>query len=76
MGSVASQATWLCKFPATGAQMFNYLVFAAHVEKIAAPAGKGLSLEWAIVILAIAIGLAITLSPPRRTSEVKKSKDE
>jgi hypothetical protein len=55
--------------------MFNFLLFAAH-SSAAAPSGKGMSLPWAIVIFGIAIGLAITLSPPRRSYEVKKPKDE
>jgi len=44
-----------------------------HVCLLAAP---GLSLPWAIVIFSILIGLAITLSPARRTYEVKRPKDE
>jgi hypothetical protein len=44
-----------------------------HVCLLAAP---GLSVPWAIVGFSIAIGLAITLSPSRRTYEVKRSKDE
>ena len=39
-------------------------------------AAPGLSVPWAIVGFSIAIGLAITLSPSRRTYEVKRPKDE
>ena len=39
-------------------------------------AAPGLSVPWAIVGFSIAIGLAITLSPSRRTFEVKRPKDE
>ncbi len=56
--------------------MYNFLIFAAHSSAAAATSEKGMSLPWAIVIFGIAIGLAITLSPPRRTYEVKKPKGE
>jgi hypothetical protein len=39
-------------------------------------AAPSLSVPWAIVLFGIAIGLAITLSPSRRTYEVKRPKDE
>ena len=39
-------------------------------------ADKGLSLEWGIVLAGLIIGLAITLSPPKRTHEIKKQVDE
>jgi hypothetical protein len=39
-------------------------------------AAPSLSVPWAIVGFSIAIGLAITLSPSRRTYEVKRPKDE
>jgi len=41
-----------------------------------AQSGKSLSIPWAIVILAILLGLAITLSPTRRSYEVKRPRDE
>ena len=39
------------------------------------PSDKGLSMEWGLVLAAVIIGLAITLMPSKRTSEIKK-KDE
>jgi hypothetical protein len=39
-------------------------------------ADKSLSLEWGLVLIGLIIGLAITLSPPKRTYEVKKQKEE
>jgi hypothetical protein len=57
--------------------MFHFLLLAKDSLKGAtAPTGKGLSMEWGIVLLALVIGLAITLMPPKRTYEVKKQKDE
>ena len=55
--------------------MLQYLILAAHSE-VTTTEGKGASIEWAIVLFLMAIGLAITLSPPKRTTEIKKSKDE
>jgi hypothetical protein len=43
---------------------------------LAQAAGPSLNISWAIVIFAILIGLALTLSPSRRTYEVKRPKDE
>jgi hypothetical protein len=59
--------------------MFDFLILAAKkssLETSAASDGKGLSLSWAIVIFLTLLGLAITLSPTRRTSEIKRPKDE
>ena len=39
-------------------------------------ATPSLSIPWAIVILAILIGLAITLSPSGRTSEIKRGRED
>jgi hypothetical protein len=55
--------------------MLDYLILLLQTSA-AAPSGKGLSVPWAIVGFLIAIGLAITLSPARRTSEVKKPKED
>jgi hypothetical protein len=33
-------------------------------------------LEWGLVLIALVIGLAITLMPPKRTYEVKKQKED
>ena len=41
-----------------------------------AQSGPSLSVPWAIVLFGIALGLAITLSPSRRTFEIKRPKDE
>jgi hypothetical protein len=38
--------------------------------------GPNPSLSWAIVLFLIALGLLVTLSPPRRTYVVKRAKDE
>jgi len=56
--------------------MLNFLILAARGPSDASSSGKSMSLSWAIVIFLVAIGLAITLSPPKRTYEVKKPKDE
>jgi hypothetical protein len=42
----------------------------------ATSSGKGLSLSWGIVIFFILLGMAVTLSPPKRTYEVKRPKDD
>ncbi|MEX0611981.1 MAG: hypothetical protein WD738_17790 [Pirellulales bacterium] len=39
-------------------------------------ATPSLSIPWAIIILAILIGLAITFSPSGRRHEIKRPKDE
>jgi hypothetical protein len=58
--------------------MLNFLILAkSSLDKIpTGPAEKGLSLEWGIVLVGLIIGLAITLSPPKRTYEIKKQKEE
>jgi hypothetical protein len=57
--------------------MFNFLILAAReTEKAVSSSGKGLSLPVAIVVFLTLIGLGITLSPPRRTTDFKKQKDE
>jgi hypothetical protein len=38
--------------------------------------GPSLSLQWAIVGFSIILGLIVTVSPARRTFEVKRPKDE
>jgi hypothetical protein len=55
--------------------MLHYLILLLQ-SGAAAPSGKGLSIPWAIVGFLIAIGLAITLSPTRRTAEVKRPKED
>jgi hypothetical protein len=39
-------------------------------------AEKTLSISWGIVIFFVLLGLAVTLSPPKRTYEVKRPKNE
>jgi hypothetical protein len=41
-----------------------------------AQSGPNPSFQWAIVLFFLILGLLVTLSPSRRTSEIKKSKDE
>jgi hypothetical protein len=47
-----------------------------HSTDWALLATPSLGIPWAIVLIVIAIGLAITLSPSGRTYEVKRHKDE
>lgn len=42
----------------------------------ASSSGPSLPIQWAIVGFLMAVGLLITLSPARRTYEVKRPKDE
>ena len=57
--------------------LLNLLILAKKSSlETSADTGKGLSLSWAIVIFAMLLGLAITLSPTRRTTEIKRPKDE
>ena len=59
--------------------MFNFFLLLAksHAENIkTGPGDKSLSLEWGLVLIGLAIGLAMTLMPPKRTYEVKKQKEE
>lgn len=52
------------------------LLILARTAEAAAPTGKGMSISWAIVLFLTAVGLAISLSPPKRTSEIKKQKND
>jgi hypothetical protein len=54
--------------------MLQFLIFAAHSE--AAPTGKGMNIEWGIILLGLILGLIVTLMPPKRTYEFKREKDE
>lgn len=59
--------------------MLDFLILAAHKSSLDAATGPGeksMSLSWAIVIFLTLLGLAITLSPARRTTEVKRPHDE
>jgi hypothetical protein len=42
----------------------------------ASSSGPSLSLQWAIVGFLLILGLIVTVSPARRTFEVKRPKDE
>jgi hypothetical protein len=42
----------------------------------ASTSGPSLSLQWAIVGFALILGLIVTVSPARRTYEIKRPKDE
>jgi hypothetical protein len=55
--------------------MLHHLILLLQ-SSAAASSGKGLSVPWAIVGFLIAIGLAITLSPSRRTSEIKRQRED
>jgi len=41
-----------------------------------AQSGPKPSVQWAIVLFFVILGLLVTLSPSRRTYEIKKPKDE
>jgi hypothetical protein len=56
--------------------MLDFLILAARGAAQEADTGKGMSLEWAIVLFFMLLGLGITLSPPKRTSEIKKQKEK
>jgi hypothetical protein len=53
------------------------VLFAQSVTVITPSSGSGpsASLSWAIVLFFLILGLAVTLSPTKRTYEVKKPKD-
>jgi hypothetical protein len=46
------------------------------VNPLLSASGPSPSLQWGIVGFMAILGLLVTLSPPRRTYEVKKPKDE
>jgi hypothetical protein len=50
-------------------------LFAQSVTVITPSSGPSGSLSWAIVLFFVILGLAVTLSPTKRTYEVKKPKD-
>lgn len=43
---------------------------------VAQASEKGLSISWGIVLFFVILGMAVTLSPPKRTYEVKRPKDD
>ena len=57
--------------------MLNFLILAVHKgSEATGPVVKSLSLPWGIVGFLTILGLIVTLSPARRTSEVKKPKED
>jgi hypothetical protein len=58
--------------------LYDLLILAAKKSSVAAPVdtGKSLSLSWAIVGVGLIVGLLVTLSPTKRSSEIKKSKHD
>ncbi len=52
--------------------LLNTLLLAAHSTGPTGPEEKGLSLSWAVVLIGLIVGLLVTLSPPKRTTEIKK----
>jgi hypothetical protein len=75
MGSVATITTLLSEGPAMNPHIYDFLILLAKKSSTAVdagPQGKGLSLSWALVIFGLLLGLALTLTPAKRTYEVKK----
>jgi hypothetical protein len=54
---------------------YDFLVLAVKSHDTGAATGKGNSLSWAIIIFMTLLGLAIALTPAKRTFEVKKDKE-
>jgi len=52
------------------------MIHTLFTHGLLAQSGPNPSVQWAIVGFAIILGLLITLSPSRRTYEIKKPKDE
>jgi hypothetical protein len=52
------------------------LLLAKHSEAATSSGGKGMSVEWGIVLGGMVLGVMLALLPPKRSSEVKKSKEE
>jgi hypothetical protein len=58
--------------------MFELLLFAAKksAEAATGPSGPSMPMCWAIVGFMTILGLLVTLSPTKRTTEFKKPQDE
>lgn len=58
---------------------FDFLILLAKTKASSAPAtdagGKSMSISWAIVLFFVILGALVTLSPPKRTYEVKRPKE-
>jgi hypothetical protein len=50
--------------------------FASALSPVVAAIGPSPSFQWGIVLFMAILGLLVTLTPPRRTYEVKKPKEE
>ena len=48
----------------------------ATAAAILAQSTRSLSIPWAIVLFCVILGLLVTLSPSRRTTEIKRAKDD
>jgi hypothetical protein len=59
-------------------QIYDALFLLARNSSTAptGPEVKGLSLSWALVIFGLLLGLALTLTPAKRSYEVKRPKDD
>lgn len=53
--------------------ILHTLILAAHSQAPTGPEEKGLSMSWAVVLIGVIVGLLVTLSPTKRTSEIKKA---
>jgi hypothetical protein len=51
-------------------------MISVDLVSIAALPGTALSVAWGVVLFFIVGGLLVTLSPSRRTTEIKRPKDE
>jgi hypothetical protein len=60
----------------TATQAFSLLPSAGALLAQTGQGGPSPSIQWAIVGFAILLGLFVTVSPSRRTYEVKRPKDE
>jgi hypothetical protein len=49
---------------------------ASALSPVVAVIGPSPSLQWGIVLFMAILGLLVTLTPPRRTYEVKKPKED
>lgn len=43
---------------------------------LAEMSGSAMSVAWGVMLFCIILGLLVTLSPSRRTTEIKRAKDE
>jgi len=46
------------------------------LAQVTPPVEKSMSVPWAIVLFFIILGLIVTLSPAKRTTEIKRSRDD